>query len=255
MRTAQPPQRARTARTATLASLITGLLLGFAQGCGGDRQPDEANLDTGPARTTVKRAADRAGPPRTRKPTRPARAKRRSRTTTEPNPFAPEPATIEEQPDARAEPEAAPPGGPKTKRPNPAPAEPEPRIRAIKQTATLTMVRREGTTYLQQGPVTGTLTGEMTLHATLGGPGVTATFTVHLDDGTMKGRGSAKLRPRKDGSSADFTGTATITTGTGAHKGVTANDMRFSGNVAADGSKSTVWLSGDLLYRPASPQR
>jgi hypothetical protein len=88
----------------------------------------------------------------------------------------------------------------------------------------------------------------MVLRATLGGPGVTATFTVTLRDGTLRGRGEASLRPKRDGSSADFSGTANITGGTGVYVDASARDLRYTGNVEADASTSTVHLNGELRY-------
>jgi hypothetical protein len=122
----------------------------------------------------------------------------------------------------------------------------EPSERRIEETATLELVRREGLTYYQQGRVEGTFSGTMELRATIGGPGVLAVFTVTLPEGTIRGKGSAAIRPA--GSVVHFNGTASVTSGTGAFAKASAVDLRYAGKGAADGSTATVRLTGRVSY-------
>src|SRR5690606_29221853 len=105
--------------------------------------------------------------------------------------------------------------------------DPGPVAHTIEETANLRLVRRQGVRFIQTGPVRGTLNGTMNLEAGIGGPGVTATFTVKLPKGTMRGRGKASVRPRGD--VAHFNGTAVIEGGTGEYAEVSGRGLRFSG--------------------------
>lgn len=117
----------------------------------------------------------------------------------------------------------------------------------IKETATLSLVRRNGAKFVvQQGPFVGTLSGEMLLRARLAGEGVTGTFTVTLADGTLQGRASASLKLSSD--QAVLQGTARIRAGTGRYTGATSEQLTFTGSVKSDVSSSRIHVTGVVYY-------
>jgi hypothetical protein len=203
-----------------------------------------------PARTAPTPAPTTEEPRRRAK--RVATEKRRDRTTTTPPPSRTA-ATRDAGPSRRRAKKAAAPAAPEpvqrppaepTQRAPTTPTRPRPSRRSIEEVASLTLVRREGLTFFQEGRVRGTLNGTMALQAQLAGEGVTATFTVTLPDGSLEGEGEARVK--LGGKFVDFTGTASIVKGTGAYAGVTAKGLTFSGITAADGSTATMRLAGHL---------
>ena len=126
------------------------------------------------------------------------------------------------------------------------PANDEPRERYIVENATLELVKRDGVTYWQEGTVRGTLRGTIAVKVTIGGPGVISTFTVTLLDGTVRGRGEARVRPA--GSVVHYDGTASITGGTGTYARASGHNLRYSGTGEADGSRATARLVGHVRY-------
>jgi len=101
--------------------------------------------------------------------------------------------------------------------------------------------------FVHEGAVEGTLNGQMHLDTKIGGKqGVKATFTVTLADGTLTGRGSARITLAQ--SKINFSGAATITGGTGTYGGASGSGLKFSGSVTSDASTCTVRLSGAVHY-------
>jgi hypothetical protein len=135
----------------------------------------------------------------------------------------------------------------KPKQPPASTVEAGPPAHSIAESATLQLVSKQGLrAYVHEGAVQGTLNGQMHLETKLGGAGVVATFTVTLPDGTLIGRGSASLTLAD--SQARFSGTATITGGTGAYDGATGSGLKFKGAVASDASTCSVRMSGSVHY-------
>jgi hypothetical protein len=79
-------------------------------------------------------------------------------------------------------------------------------------TARLRYLRSSGSVLVEEGPVSGGVTGHM--HATLDvGATFTGSFTFFLKGGTIVGRGTAV--PHGSGRIESFSGTMTVTRGTG----------------------------------------
>jgi hypothetical protein len=79
--------------------------------------------------------------------------------------------------------------------------------------ADLRYVRSSGSTLIEEGPVSGGgISGRMTAHLNVGAT-FTGSFTFFTHSGELKGRGSA--RPHGSGRYESFSGTDTITGGTG----------------------------------------
>jgi hypothetical protein len=86
----------------------------------------------------------------------------------------------------------------------------------------------------------------MLLRVAPGGPGVRATFTVTLPNGTMRGMGSARIRLGQ--TVVHFNGDCDVIGGTGAYADAHGSDLRYTGSGASNGSTSTVHLTGKLWY-------
>jgi hypothetical protein len=231
-------------------------------GCGGDEEGVQAAAETPAAdSSTTGSTPEYTAPPTTaseqaaRRKQRREEAERRKRrrekerSATETKPESPPETTAEAPaPEPEPEPEPAPepepePTTPKRSKP---PAEDEPRVLHIVENATLKLVKREGITYWQEGTVKGTLSGTIEVKVTIGGPGVTSTFTVTLPDGTIRGRGRASVRPA--GSVVHYKGAADITGGTGKYADASGRNLGYSGTGASDASTATARLTGKLRY-------
>lgn len=79
-------------------------------------------------------------------------------------------------------------------------------------TAHLHLVKAEGSELLEEGPVSGALPGSMRADLKTGAV-FTGSFTTHTHGGSIKGRGSAK--PHGSGRYQSFSGSFTVTGGTG----------------------------------------
>jgi hypothetical protein len=213
--------------------IAIGVVLALA-GCGADEEraaPETTETTPTLASTTpTSQTTETTETAATTERPEPKKRKPKPKPTEAPEP-APEP---KPQPDPEPQPE-----------PEPEP-EPGPVARTIQERANLRLVRRQGVRFIQSGPVRGTLDGTMQLTAGIGGPGVTATFTVELPDGTMRGRGKARVRP--EGKVAHFDGTAMIEGGTGEYADASGRGLRFRGEVASDGAYSKIELNGRLSW-------
>jgi hypothetical protein len=86
------------------------------------------------------------------------------------------------------------------------------RVLSATDTAKLRYVRSSGSRLYEEGSVTGTLPGKMTAYVNIGST-ISATFTIYVHGGTIKGRGSAI--PHGSGIYESFAGSATAVGGTG----------------------------------------
>jgi hypothetical protein len=79
-------------------------------------------------------------------------------------------------------------------------------------TAHLHYVKSSGSLLIDEGKATGTLPGSMRVHLDLGTT-FTGTFTIYASGGSIEGHGSAT--PHGSGTYESFSGTLTVTGGTG----------------------------------------
>jgi hypothetical protein len=86
--------------------------------------------------------------------------------------------------------------------------------RALNGTATakLHLIRAEGSQLIEEGPVTGTLTGSAQAHLKTGAV-FTASFTIHTREGSITGHGRAT--PHGSGRYQSFSGSFLATSGSG----------------------------------------
>lgn len=227
----------------SLALGATALALGACGGSSG-QLPSSQAAGTTPASdpatvatttTTPAPAPHRAARPHAVKPRRPHRARRHvsPRTTT-----TPAPATTT-TPRTTATTTTAP-------RTTTTPSGPAPR--PIHEVAHVTLVQRVSAThYLQAGPVSGTLTGQMRVDAALVQAGVRVLFTVTVPGGTVNGRALVIPHIGK-GKMAPVVGTATITGGTGRYAQIRGSGLKVTGEAALDASTGTVRLDGTVTY-------
>jgi hypothetical protein len=89
------------------------------------------------------------------------------------------------------------------------------RTRAARDTAHLHLVSSPGSSLLEEGWASGTLPGRLRVHFDVG-PTVSASFAIYAKGGTIRGRGSGKLRSA--GLYSTFGGSLRITGGSGRYR-------------------------------------
>jgi hypothetical protein len=243
-------RHARSGRPATAAGALGAVLVALALGgCGssGSNATTQATtVATAPtttaATTTTTVSTTAAAPARPRR--------RRARTApVHHRAAAPRPQTT---------PAPAPP--PSSSTPHPQAAAPRPaakRVRPqgpiahpIEETAQLVLVSSPGPgRYEQQGTVTGTFDGTMTLNARVTDAGVVVDFTANVNGGIVRGHGLAIPTIHSGSPVATLKGTAVITGGTGTFAHVRSSKLTVGGTaVLPSGAKATVHLTGTVTY-------
>jgi len=101
--------------------------------------------------------------------------------------------------------------------------------------------------YSQEGTVTGTFDGTMTLEATITNRGVVVEFVAAVEGGTIVGKGIA--RPVITGSPlAELQGRMAITGGTGRFADIRGRGLTIGGKARLDGTYARVRLAGTVTY-------
>lgn len=118
------------------------------------------------------------------------------------------------------------------------------RVMSLNLTAALHLIGRPGHVDNATGSVTGTFAGRATARFTsIGSTGGEATFTLYPSSGgSLVGR--ATTRGRVVGPTAYFTGTATISGGTGRWKGAHGTGVSFNGTFDRQNYHSTLTIRG-----------
>ncbi len=99
----------------------------------------------------------------------------------------------------------------------------------------------------EAGLVTGTIAGSIYIHLHVVSPTkVTAEVNIYPRDGSLSGSGSASYRVV--GGYASFSGTLSITRGSGKYAHARASGLRFTGTIQRRDDSVTVKLSGPLSY-------
>ena len=101
---------------------------------------------------------------------------------------------------------------------------------------------------VQAGTIRGTPfgTARMTLRSTLNQARVTSTFTVTTAAGRVSGRATARLT--LDGDTANYKGTATITSGTKRYRNISGTNIRFTGVGPISAKNTQIRLIGRVRY-------
>lgn len=236
----------RPAGAATLAVLLVALAV---SGCGSSGGPDAGAITTAasaPAQTTTAAAPTTTAAPRTTaiaqsRPRRPKAHHRRAARPAHTTPTAP--AAASTGPAASA---PAPQQQPTSTASRPA----EPVAHAVDEVAHLVLVSSPAPgSYVQQGTVTGTFEGTMTLKAHVTDAGIAVEFTADVAGGTVSGHGLAIPTIVGGSSTATLSGTASITGGTGKFAHVRGSRLKVSGTtVLPSGARATVHMTGTVTW-------
>lgn len=111
-------------------------------------------------------------------------------------------------------------------------------------TASLHYLKHTGSQLVEEGAAHGTLPGNMYARLTIGAT-FNATFAIHTRNGTIDGHGSAQ--PHGTGLQESFSGTITITGGTGRYKHAHGH-ARLSGTFNRRTYAIMLKTSGSLSY-------
>jgi hypothetical protein len=97
----------------------------------------------------------------------------------------------------------------------------------------------------EQGSASGTIRGSIYIHLNVSSTNrVTAEVNIYPSNGSLTGNGTAAYH--SNGGVATFSGTLSISRGTGAYSRAHASHLRFSGTIQRSNDATTVHLSGPL---------
>jgi hypothetical protein len=115
---------------------------------------------------------------------------------------------------------------------------------SLNDTAHLRRTSSHGFNLYESGSASGSLGGSITLHLDVVSTNrVTAQITVHPKGGGAV-NGSASGSYRNNGSTASFSGTMSITSGSGSYSGSHGSGLSFSGTIQRTTDAVTVHVSG-----------
>ncbi|HTW43541.1 MAG TPA: autotransporter [Solirubrobacteraceae bacterium] len=116
----------------------------------------------------------------------------------------------------------------------------------VGENAHLHLTSKSGFTLNEEGTAAGTIAGAIYIHLHIANNrgGVTAEVNIYPRGGSLSGHGSASYQVR--GAQAAFSGTLTITRGTGGYAGAHASGLLFSGTIQRRSDAVAVQLSGSL---------
>jgi hypothetical protein len=118
---------------------------------------------------------------------------------------------------------------------------------ALSENGRLHLTSKQGYTLNEQGAATGTITGTIYIHLHLTSTSkVTAEVSIYPSGGSLSGNGSASYQVV--GSIAAFTGTLSITRGSGKYAHARASALRFTGAIQRRGDAVSVHVSGPLSF-------
>jgi hypothetical protein len=121
------------------------------------------------------------------------------------------------------------------------------RAMSLNESGRLQLTSKMGFTLNERGSTSGTITGAMYIHLNLASSSrVTAEVNIYPRGGSLTGTGSASYRV--EGGVAAFSGTLSITRGTGKYAHARASGLRFTGTIQRRNDAVSVQLSGPLSY-------
>jgi hypothetical protein len=118
---------------------------------------------------------------------------------------------------------------------------------SLSESGRLHLTSKQGFTLNEQGSASGTITGTIYIHLHLTSTSkVTAEVSIYPSGGSLSGNGSAAYRV--EGGVAAFTGTLSITRGSGKYAHARASALRFTGTIQRRGDAVSVHVSGPLSF-------
>ncbi len=121
------------------------------------------------------------------------------------------------------------------------------RTLSLHESGRLHLTSHSGLTLNEQGSATGTIRGTIYIHLDVASQThVTAEVNIYPSGGSLSGHGSANYEV--GGSYASFSGTLSISRGTGTYSHAHASNLRFTGSIKRVNDATTVEVSGPLSY-------
>lgn len=117
---------------------------------------------------------------------------------------------------------------------------------SVHETAHCHMLSHSHLSIVEEGYGSGTLSGKLVIHLMLSLTGGSVTFTAYPPGGTVSGHGEGTSYAK--GNTAYFTGTASITSGTGRYAHASAHDVQLRGTLQRHSFAFFVELSARLRY-------
>jgi hypothetical protein len=118
---------------------------------------------------------------------------------------------------------------------------------SLSESGRLRLTSKKGFTLNERGLASGTISGSIYIHLHLVSQSrVTAEVNIYPRGGSLSGSGSAAYRV--EGGHASFSGTLSITRGSGKYARARASGLRFTGTIQRRDDSVSVQLSGRLSY-------
>jgi hypothetical protein len=118
---------------------------------------------------------------------------------------------------------------------------------SLSESGRLRLTSKKGFTLNERGSASGTITGSIYIHLHLvSNTKVTAEVNIYPREGSLTGSGSASYHVV--GGYAAFSGTLSITRGSGKYARARASGLRFTGTIQRRDDSVSVHLSGPLSY-------
>jgi hypothetical protein len=121
------------------------------------------------------------------------------------------------------------------------------RTLSLQESGQLRLTSKKGFTLNERGSASGAISGPIYIHLRLVSDSrVTAEVNMYPSGGSLSGSGSASYRV--EGAVARFSGTLSISRGSGKYARARASGLRFSGTIRRRDDAVAVALSGPLSY-------
>jgi hypothetical protein len=121
------------------------------------------------------------------------------------------------------------------------------RTTTLNESGRLHLTSHHGFHLNEQGTASGTIKGSIYIHLNVSSTNrVTAEVNIYPSNGSLTGSGSANYR--SEGGEATFSGTMSISRGSGTYARAHASNLSFSGTIQRSNDATTVHVSGPLSY-------